>query len=253
MGNDLLVDTDAETLTVTFNRPEQRNAMTWEMYEGLTAACRRAHEDQSIRLLILRGAGGQAFVAGTDIAQFRGFTGSDGVAYERRISAVLDEVANVGVPVIAAIDGYCIGGGLGIAAQADLRIADASAMLGIPIARTLGNCLSSRTLNGLVGLIGRSRASDLLLTGRLVAADEAARMGLVNEVTDDVDTALDRTTRRILSGAPLTQWATKESLHRLTAGNIDDEDIIDRVYGSADFASAVDAFLTKQKPTWTGT
>lgn len=253
MSEHLIVDRHEDVLSVTFNRPAQRNAMTWEMYQGLEEACRKADEDESIRLLVLRGAGGDAFVAGTDISQFRGFTSQHGVDYERRITAVLGRLAAVRVPTIAAIDGFCIGGGLGIAAVADLRVADRSATFGVPIARTLGNCLSVSTISVLVGLIGRSRTADLLMTARLMPAEEALAAGLVATVTDDLDSELDRLVQRLRGNAPLTLWATKEAMRRLhEADGIDDDDVVARVYGSADFASAVDSFMAKRKPVWRG-
>lgn len=253
MSADLLIRQDSDVLTVTFNRPAQRNAMTWEMYEGLVAACERADSDSSIRVMVLRGAGGDAFVAGTDISQFRGFTGQDGVEYEHRISSVLARLAAVKVPTIAAIDGFCIGGGLGIAAVADLRIANPTAKFGVPIARTLGNCLSISTLAVLVGLIGRSRTTDLLMTARLMPADEALTAGLVSAVSEDLDAELDRLVQRLRGHAPLTLWATKETLRRIQeSAQIADDDIVATVYGSEDFAGAVDSFIAKEKPTWNG-
>src|SRR5699024_3984482 len=115
MTEQLLTEVRGRALHVTFNRPEARNAMTFEMYQGLADACERVDADPALRVLVLRGAGGRVFVAGTDIAQFRGFTGQDGIEYEQRIDAVLDALAAVTKPVIAGIDGHCVGGGPGIA------------------------------------------------------------------------------------------------------------------------------------------
>lgn len=253
MSADILVERHEDVLWVTFNRPAQRNAMTWDMYQGLEEACRRADDDDSIRLMVLRGAGGNAFVAGTDISQFRGFTGSQGVDYEHRISAVLGRLAAVRVPTIAAVDGFCIGGGLGIAAVADLRIADRTASFGVPIARTLGNCLSISTIAVLTALLGRSRTTDLLMTARLMPAEEALAAGFVTSVSDDLDADLQRLVQRLIAHAPLTLWATKEAMRRLhEARDVADDDIVSRVYGSDDFAGAVDSFLAKQKPVWQG-
>lgn len=249
----LLTSVDDGVLRVTFNRPKQRNAMTWEMYQGLFDACERADADDSIRVMVLRGAGGDAFVAGTDIGQFRGFTGSDGVEYEQRISRILGRLQDVDIPVIAVVDGFCIGGGLGIAASADIRVCNRTAKFGVPIARTLGNCLSIKTIGALTDLIGRSLTTDLLLTARLMDAGEALRSGFVTTVTDDIDAEADRLTQRLLANAPLTMWATKESLRRVSAGAAaSDDDIVSRIYGSDDFAGAVEAFLAKEKPVWRG-
>lgn len=253
MTDDLITSDDGGVLYVTFNRPKQRNAMTWEMYQGLFDACERADADDSVRVMVLRGAGGDAFVAGTDIGQFRGFTGADGVEYEQRISRILGRVQAVDVPVIAVVDGFCIGGGLGIAASADIRVCNRSAKFGVPIARTLGNCLSIKTIGALSGLIGRSLTTDLLLTARLMDAEEALRSGFVTAIVDDIDAEAERLTERLLANAPLTMWATKESLRRLSAGgDVNDDDIVSRIYGSDDFAGAVEAFLAKEKPVWRG-
>lgn len=250
--DELLVDQDGHTLQVTFYRPAQRNAMTWQMYEGLVEACERADGDDSVRVMVLRGAGGSAFVAGTDIAQFSTFDGPRGVEYEQQITAVLTRLMAVDVPVVAAVEGFCIGGGLGLASAADVRLCTPDARFGVPIARTLGNCLSLDTLQVLVQLLGRSRVVDLLLTGRFMEAAEAHGCGFVTTVTDDLDTELQAMTSRLAGHAPLTMWATKEGVRRLAVGVREDQDIVERVYGSADFAAAVQAFIQKRKPEWTG-
>src|SRR5213593_2242893 len=206
-------ETDGQVATLTFNRPEARNAMTWEMYDALLAACERVDQRADLRVLVLRGAGGKAFVAGTDIAQFQGFhRPEDGVAYEDRLDAVLDRLERVGKPTIAQVEGVAAGGGCAIALTCDLRIATPEASFGIPIARTLGNCLSGATYSRLVDALGPSRAKDLLFTGRLVPATEAHALGLVNRLADE--DAIDGTVRElaleIAANAPLTIRATKE-------------------------------------------
>ena len=140
---------------MTFDRPAKHNAMTFDMYEGLHAACETADADDGVKVLVLRGAGGRAFVSGTDITTFRDFRdGTDGVAYERRIARVLNRLEDVTVPTVAAVEGYCVGGGLAIAAVCDLRVATRSARFGVPIARTLGNCLSMNSMSILVAQLG---------------------------------------------------------------------------------------------------
>lgn len=255
MTDQIEMSADGAVLTVVFNRPAQRNAMTWAMYEGLVRACERADTDDAIRVMVLRGAGGKAFVAGTDIAQFADFTtGDDGVEYEHRVGAVLGRLQQVEVPTIAAIDGYCVGGGLGIAGSTDLRLATPGSVFGVPIARTLGNCLSAATLSLLVHHFGHARVNTLLLTAKMMPAEEAHALGFVAELSDDLDTLTSKTVDRILAQAPLSMWATKETLRRLrqAAPAVDDTDIVSRVYASQDFHNAVQAFTTKQRPTWTG-
>src|SRR5258708_7342198 len=166
------IGAENHVLTVTFNRPDQRNAMPAAMYEALEQACDQADSDGDIRVMVLRGAGGRAFVAGTDISQFARFsTGQDGVDYERRVTAVLDRLQAVTIPTVASIDGYCVGGGLGIACAVDLRVATPRAKFGVPIARTLGNCVSVATLDLLVQNFGHSRTIALLLTAELMSAE----------------------------------------------------------------------------------
>ena len=178
-------ETEPPLATLTFNRPEARNAMTWEMYQALVDACERVDQDPDIRVLILRGAGGKAFVAGTDIAQFANFSGpEDGLGYERRIDEVLDRLERVTKTTIAQVQGVAAGGGCAIALTCDLRVATPDSTFGIPIARTLGNCLSGATYGRMVDLLGPSRVKDLLMTGRFIDSAEAHAFGLVNRSID---------------------------------------------------------------------
>src|SRR5437773_9361925 len=166
---------------LTFNRPQARNAMTWEMYAALVDACERVDRDDAIRVFVLRGAGGKAFVSGTDIAQFESFRGAeDGKKYERRIDEVLGRLERVAKPTIAQIQGVAAGGGCAIAVTCDTRVATPESTLGVPIARTPGNCLSADTCNRMIGLLGPARFKDLMFTGRFLHAAEARELGLVN-------------------------------------------------------------------------
>src|SRR6476661_1664563 len=150
-----IYESDGPIATLTFNRPEARNAMTWEMYEALVDACDRVDDDPAVRVLILKGAGEKAFVAGTDISQFTAFRGADdGIGYEERIDRVLDRLERVTKATIAEVRGVAAGGGCGIALTCDLRIATPDASFGIPVARTLGNCLSGATYSRLMDLLG---------------------------------------------------------------------------------------------------
>src|SRR5437868_8257019 len=169
---------------LTFNRPEALNAMTFGMYQRLGEICRSP--DPRMRVLILRGAGDKAFVSGTDIAQFRSFKKpEDAVGYEAMMDGVFDALEDVPVPTIAAIQGACTGGGAGIAAACDLRLGAPSAKFGFPIARTLGNTLSTRNYARLAALIGVARTKDIILLARLMDAQEMRAIGLLNEVTSE--------------------------------------------------------------------
>jgi enoyl-CoA hydratase/carnithine racemase len=253
---ELLFETDGPLAFVTFNRPQARNAMTWAMYDGLVEACERVDADAEVRVMILRGAGG-AFVAGTDIAQFRAFrTPADAVEYERRLDRVMDRLEAVTRPTIAAIEGPAVGGGAAIALACDLRYCAAGSRIGVPIARTLGNCLSIANCARLVDLVGEARAKDILLRARLVDAEEAQQAGLANEVVPAE--ALHGRVREValeLAGhAPITLRVTKEAIRRLRAHRAppDGDDLVIQAYTSEDFREGVEAFLAKRKPVFRG-
>ncbi|MBC6463887.1 enoyl-CoA hydratase/isomerase family protein [Actinomadura alba] len=254
--DELLVERDGPVQRVVFNRPDRHNAMTWAMYEGLYEACERADADPEIKVLVLRGAGDRAFVAGTDIGQFAEFrSGADGVAYEERIERIVDRLERVRVPTVAVVRGHCVGGGLAIAAACDLRIATHGSKFGVPIARTLGNCLSMNTYSLLVHHLGPARVLDLLLRARMYSGDEAHAAGFVAEVCDDdrLDETAEEVVSRLLGHAPLSMWAAKEAVRRLRRAALPDgDDIVAAVFGSDDFHGAVQAFLGKERPTWTG-
>lgn len=240
---------------VTFDRPQARNAMTWSMYDELADACERLAAPE-VRVAVLRGAGGRAFVAGTDIGQFHDFIdGDDGLAYEARMDAVIGGLDAVGVPTVAVVDGWAVGGGLAIAAACDWRVATPDARFGVPIARTIGNCLSMAGHARLVSLIGPTRTLQLILGAGFFDAWTAANAGLVTEVVerDELDDHVDALVARLASHAPLTMWATKEAVRRLTVQDLPKgEDLVRRCYGSEDFATGVRAFTDKEEPTWRG-
>ena len=256
--DELLYEVRDGIARVTFNRPQARNALTFAMYERLAAVCAEVDADRSIKAMLLTGAGDRAFAAGTDISQFRAFsTPEDALEYEARIDRVLGAVERCRVPTVAAIAGAATGGGAGIAAACDLRIAAANARFGFPVARTLGNCLSMNNYARLSALIGPARVKDLVFTARLIEAPEALAIGLVSEVLGDPEALAERATALamlVASHAPLTLQATKEALRRLrdNAGGAGDKDLILMCYMSADFREGMDAFLTKRTPVWRG-
>lgn len=244
-------------LWITFQRPQARNALTFGMYERLATLCASVPTDGSIRAVVISGAGGKAFAAGTDMTQFRAFeTPQDALAYEAQIDAVLEAVERCPIPSIAAINGACTGGGGSIAAACDIRIASASLKFGFPIARTLGNCLAAGNLARLSELIGAGRVREMIFTARLMEAEEALATGLVSEILPDEEALLIRAAalaERVGSMAPLTLRATKEAMRRNRAANkVNDDDLIISCYMSDDFRIGMEAFLTKTKPVWTG-
>ena len=248
---DLLFDACDGIGFVTFNRPAQRNALTFAMYEELAKIC---DDPGVLRALVISGAGG-AFAAGTDMSQFRAFDKpEDALNYEHTMDAVMTRIERCPIPTIAAINGACTGGGAAIAACCDLRITDERLKFGFPIARTLGNCLSIASLARLSALIGQAKVREIIVTSRLVGADEALSAGLVTEVHEDPLARATELAEQIAQYAPLTLRVTKEGLRRLrTEGaGADDTDLIETAYMSDDFKEGMEAFLGKRKPEFKG-
>ena len=242
---------------LTFNRPDARNAMTFSMYARLAELCKQVNDDDSVRVMILRGAGGKAFVSGTDISQFRDFrTREQALAYEATMDRVFDALEDVSVPTIAAIQGVCTGGGAGIAAACDLRLGAPSARFGFPIARTLGNTLSTRNFARLAGLIGVARTKELILLAKLIDAEEMKNIGLLNELTAERDlyARAEEMARTLIEHAPITLRTTKQILNRVLRHwqPPPDSSHVVEAYTSSDFREGVEAFLSKRKPRWQG-
>jgi enoyl-CoA hydratase/carnithine racemase len=252
----LLYERRGQAALLTFNRPEAHNAMSWEMYEALYECCEEVDADERVRVLVLRGAGDKAFVAGTDIKQFLEFkSGEDGISYEERMERVIGRLERVGKPTVAVIDGYAIGGGLSIASVCDLRVCTPEAKFGIPIARTLGNCLSIENYARLVALIGAGRTKELILTAKMFSAEEALGAGLVTEIVPrvELEERVDELCASLGSHAPITMGVTKEALRRLQFAELPEaEDLVIETYGSEDFHEGVSAFVEKRRPNWQG-
>ncbi|MBG6077780.1 enoyl-CoA hydratase/isomerase family protein [Polaromonas sp. CG_9.11] len=242
--------------SVTFDRPQARNAMTWAMYERLGQIGEQLQADLSVRVVTFRGAGGEAFVAGTDIEQFTAFSsGDDGVAYEQQIDQCIRKLETLPMPTVAVIEGWAIGGGLAIATACDFRIATPASRFGVPIARTLGNCLSVANLARLGAVFGLPRVKRMLMLAETLAADEALDCGFLLQISEagEMDAALAALCERLDGLAPVTQGVTKEGLRRLVSQNLPaDEDLIRRCYGSEDFREGVAAFVGKRRPVWRG-
>jgi enoyl-CoA hydratase len=257
VSEELLHEVRDGIAVVTFNRPESRNAMTFGMYDRLAEICDAAADDPDLRVIVLTGAGGKALASGTDIAQFRNVTtAEDALAYEARIGRVLMAIENCAVPTIALIPGSCTGGGAGIAACCDLRIAASDLKFGMPIARTLGNTLSLQNYARFAALLGPAKLKDLVFTARLMGAEEAKAIGLVIEITEP-DQLMRRgmeIARQVAGHAPLTLRAAKKALGSLRPDISPAlaEEINLMCYLSEDFREGVEAFLAKRPPRWTG-
>ena len=249
----VLLDTDSGVALVTFNNPEKRNAMTLAMWDGLVAALDAVAADRAVRAVVLTGAGAKAFVSGADISQFdrERADAAAQLEYDRRTSAARARLGACPLPVIARIRGFCLGGGLALALQADLHIAAEDCEFGIPAAR-LGLAYGKELVRQLVAVVGPAHARMLLYTGNRIGAREAERIGLVNQVVADADlsdTVLDLA-RTIADNAPLSVRAAKLAV----AG--DDPVAIDAAitacFDSADYREGRQAFAGKRAPRFRG-
>jgi enoyl-CoA hydratase/carnithine racemase len=252
----LTLEQEDRVALVTVDRPEARNAMTFEMYEGLHDLCDRLDADASVRVVILRGSGDKAFVSGTDIRQFQTFkTREDALGYEARISRVLNRLAAVTKPTIAMIQGDAVGGGMFMALACDLRLAAEHARFGAPIARTLGNFAAPASLALLIATVGPIRAREMVITARLIAAAERPGDGLIDQAHRPDLSARTRVAGRAHRAARSpSRWPRSRkppALHRRVAAK-DLEDLILSCYLSQDFQEGVRAFLDKRKPDWQG-
>ncbi len=243
--------------SIVIDRPEARNAMTWFMYDRLAVIGEHIANDPAVKVATIRGEGGEAFVAGTDIEQFKEFSGGDdGIAYEKKIDERIRLIEQLPIPVIAIVDGWAIGGGLAISAACDFRIASPKSSFGVPIARTLGNCLSMGNLTRIVEAFGASRAKRMLLLAETISAEEARSCGFVTEIaeSDQLDSKAAEMCARLMKHAPVTMRVSKEGIRRVVSEGLPPgEDLIAECYASRDFKIGVEAFLNKTKPQWTGT
>lgn len=258
-ADQIIFEKTAPLAFITFNRPEARNAMSWDMYNGLLTYGKQAETDPDIRVLILRSSTPSAFVSGTDIAHFKDFSSaSAGIEYEKKLDRIIDTVEALNIPTIAQIEGVAAGGGCAIAAACDLRICTTLARIGVPIARTLGNCLSVSNYSRLLDLVGPTILKEIMFTGRLLTAEEALAAGLINKIVepDTIVQAVHEAATTISQNAPLTIKATKIMIRRIQAqrrlGQEAGQDMVTNCYTSQDFHRAVKAFFNKEKPEWKG-
>ncbi|MDB5378859.1 MAG: enoyl-CoA hydratase [Rubritepida sp.] len=258
MSDELLIEKRDGIVFVTLNRPQARNAMTFPMYEGLAKLATEANTDDSVKVIVITGAGEKAFAAGTDISQFSNFkTAADALAYEEKIDRIMTALENCQKPTIAAIAGAATGGGAAIASVCDLRIGAANARFGFPIAKTLGNCLSMANYARLAVMMGPTRVMDLVYTARLLGAEEMKSVGLLSEILPDhaaLQARAEELARVIMGHAPLTMRATKEAMRRLRAPlrEIHGDDLVEMCFTSKDFAEGVESFLARRPAQWTG-
>ena len=252
----VLLEIRGNVAHITFDHLAARNAMTVAMYERLKSICLELVKNPAVRVAIFRGAGGKSFVSGSDIAQFSGFAdGQDGVRYEQDIDDYLNPLATLPIPTVAVIDGMAVGGGLAIASCCDFRISTPDAKFGVPIAKTLGNCLSPGNIAWLVAHLNINIVKRMLLLAEMISAQELLKHGflLACHEQDQLAVEADKLAERLSKLAPITQKSSKLVLARLIKNQLPDcNDLISETYGSADFKSGVAAFLDGKAPTWSG-
>jgi enoyl-CoA hydratase/carnithine racemase len=258
MADTILVERDGAIATVVLNRPEKLNALTKPMWRRLGEVMTELSQDDDLRCVVLRGAGGKSFAPGNDISEFETERANAGQAkaYGQILHDTLDAIQNCRHPTVALIEGICVGGGLEIAALCDLRICGESSRFGVPIMR-LGLVMAYDEIAGLAALVGRAVALEILLEGRVFGAAEAKDKGLVTRVVPDAEVAREAmaTARRIAEGAPLVARWHKQFLRRL-----DDPAPLSQAerdegfacFDTEDFQIGYRSFLDKTKPEFRG-
>ena len=246
---------------MTFNNPARRNATSLEMWEAIGVIMEDFSRDPAVKCCVMTGAGDKAFVSGADISQFKEKRNdADAAAEYNRISSnARKQLALFQKPLIAMIRGYCLGGGLGVAMNADFRIATEDLQFGIPAAR-LGIAYTFENIKRLVGLVGPSYAKEILITARRLSAAEAYQIGLINRVVS-VDALADTVaeyTDAITQNAPLSMKASKLIIGEILKDKDErDYDLFERLktecFDSNDYKEGREAFMEKRKPVFTGT
>lgn len=258
---EVYIEQTGSIATMVINRPSQRNAINYEMWREISRLAERIESDETVRVLIIRGAGDEAFSAGADIAEFETKRNNSAQArtYSQAFDGALDAIWAISKPVIAMIQGFCVGGGLELACAADIRIAAEGSRFGVPTAR-IGVLVGNREMRRLVQLIGPGGAADILLSGRILGTDDALRLGLITRVMPDsqIEEDVRKTANDIAQMAPLIhRWHKKiirtvlsnPSLSSLTP---EQEALPFASFDTEDFQEGRRAFLEKRKPKFQG-
>jgi len=259
MDDRIAVDRDGFTATVTLNQPAKLNAVSLAMWDRLGEVFSELDQERDLRCIILQGSGERAFSVGADISEFELHrnTADKAKHYGERTHGAMSKITACRHPVIARIDGLCVGGGLELATTADLRICSEQSRFGIPIKR-LGLVVAYAELEPLIQLIGPSNAKEILFEGQIFSAERAYDMGLVNRVVGDhgLDDEVAATAARIAEGAPLVARWHKKFTQRLLAPEpltTEEQDESFACFSTKDFEAGYKAFLAKKSPTFTGT
>lgn len=241
--------------TLTFSRPHAHNAFTEQMYDELTEVLVDLQSSNSLRALVFRGEGGLAFSAGTDAQYIATMnTPALGVRYERLVTELLARIESLRMPTLAVVTGHCYGAGLLVASACDIRITTQNARFGVPVAQTLGNCLSAESLSLLRDRLGSNVVLDMLVRAAKYSTHDltGTRFVTVESSEDSLEQDISDILEQLLSAAPLTVWATKEMLSRMRTPQFTADEVVGAVYGSNDFAAGTKAFLNKTRPAWRG-
>lgn len=244
---------DGAIARITFNNPTARNALTWPMYEELKRICDDIADKPEIKVAIFRGAGDKAFVSGSDIQQFVDLKENE--AYEVAVDAIFHSLQHLPIPTIALIEGLAVGSGLLIATACDFRISTTDARFGIPVAKTLGNCLSPSNLSWIANHLGIPMVKRMLLTAELIKAPELQNSGYLYQTAtpEEIAGAAEALASKLSALAPITQKASKVTLARLMESNLPDcTELMRETYNSVDFKEGVNAFLEGRPPKWLG-
>ncbi|MCG8605115.1 enoyl-CoA hydratase-related protein [bacterium] len=255
---EIQVKRDDSIVTVVLNRPEKLNALTKAMWRNLDTAFMKLSKDDTIRCIVVRGAGDRAFSPGNDISEFKTERCNSLKAreYGTIMAKTLEAIKSCRHPIVAMIQGVCVGGGLEIASLCDIRVCGQSSRFGIPVNR-LGLVMSLAELVGLVNLVGRAVAVEILLEGRVFGSEEALSKGLVTRIVPDGDVENEAyaSAERIASGAPLVNRWHKEFLNRLAdPALISEREIMQgyECFDTEDFQIGYQAFLNKREPRFKG-
>ena len=247
------LELDGSIARITFNNPTARNALTWPMYEELKRICDELANNAEIRVAIFRGAGDKAFVSGSDIQQFVEL--KDNEAYEVAVDAIFYSLQHLAIPTIALIEGLAVGSGLLIATACDFRISTSDARFGIPVAKTLGNCLSPSNLSWITNHLGVPMVKRMLLTAELIKAPELLSTGYLYQTTlpAEITEVAEALAMQLAVLAPITQKVSKVTLARLMESNLPDcTGLMRETYNSIDFKEGANAFLEGRPAKWLG-